>query len=73
MPIIQQLLVKDHKKPLELFQLALMFETAEKELLKLANAGLTSDGTTVRATINGRNFKQRSGSQTEETALPNLT
>ena len=56
--------MKDHKKSLEeLFQLALTFEAAEKELLKWANAISASDGTTVGATRYGRNFKQRSGLQ----------
>ena len=62
--LLQQLLTKDHKKPLEeLFQLALTFEAAEKESLKRADASSASEGATVGATRNGRNFKQRSGSQ----------
>ena len=63
--LLQQLLMKDHKKPLEeLFQLALMFKAAEKESLKRANTSSASDvGTTVGATRNGKNFKQRSGPQ----------
>ena len=48
MPILQQLLTKDHKKPLEeLFQLALMFKAANKETLKRADTSSASDGTTL--------------------------
>ena len=46
--LLQQLLTKDHKKPLEeLFQLALIFKTANKESLKWADASSASDSTTL--------------------------
>ena len=45
--LLQQLLTKDHKKPLEeFFQLALMFKAANKESLKRADTSSASDGTT---------------------------
>ena len=67
--LLQQLLTKDHKKPLEeLFQLALTFKAAEKESLKRSDtsqpASLAAiDGPTIAVTRNGKSLKQRSGSQ----------
>ena len=68
--LLQQLLTKDHKKPLEeLFQLALTFEAAEKESLKRANVGSASNSTTVAA-IRHNKSKQKSGSQGQKKPVP---
>ena len=65
--LLQQLLMKDHKKPLvELFQLALTFEAAEKESLKQADGSSASNSTTVATTRN----RNSSGSHMQRRQLP---
>ena len=65
--LLQQLLMKYHKKPLEeLFQLALTLEAMKKELLQRADASLARNGTTVGASRNDRTLNR------EEAAPPNL-
>ena len=52
--------MKDHKKPLEkLFQLALMFDAAEKESLKRANTSQPTSYRLPRKTITRNDKKDR--------------
>jgi len=69
--LLQQLLTKDHKKPLEiLFQLALTFEAAERESLKRADSS-SANSNSVAATTKHKHPKQRAGiSASKKPPLP---